>query len=288
MQIGTSVATPIEKRPWNRIIRNINGTLTQIPKNKKNIPYQIVHKIFADMSEITTDLFWKNLFHQCAYDKFPRLVSFKEDTLYFKNKKKIESTILAMDHLELAIEQAKNFLKQKKGLSGDKDEEENKMKLNIKEEVYEKWSKVNRKKVKDSFVFAYLLKLKERHQLSNLEFLQLQTLTVLGFTLGNCNCMNIIIKNNEIETIQGLIFDETIRKFYFDNKSIKKPKSSGKKKSSVCDRSVHSMQKIKKVNFLKRWKKYIETLSKNIVTQVEEDEMTSVTHEMTTETETNT
>ena len=281
---GSFFSTPIDQRPWSTMNSNpINGSLTNKTKKKLNpiIQNEIFDQILPYLN-LPQEEYWLTVFKQCSFGKFPKGFSFKNNILYYKYKKE------PLDFINLPTpsedpKKKESDLKQccaicleffKRKTTNCEENEHNVDKLVPKEKEYTKWSEIKKKKIKDTFLFDYTTELKAKYNLTNEEFMSLQTIIKIGLSLGLCNKLNISILNNKIDSIQGLVFDEKNRIFDFDYKNIKKPSKSNVSTRGGRKTQESTLNKKKENNFPFLWKKYINSFRNKSATTEDATEST--------------
>ena len=74
----------------------------------------------------------------------------------------------------------------------------------------------------EEMMYCYILSMKDKHNLSLPEVMELESIIKIGLISDFINESNIIIKNNKIDCINFLLFDEETRKFKIGKNTVPK------------------------------------------------------------------
>jgi len=235
-------------KPWMAVPVS-DAVLTKQRKGRNN--QNLVNPNFLEYSKFIKDPFWIDVLVRASRGKFPTKFSYKEKTLSCKRTNKVQNLILPEDPLQ-AVMLIMEFFKKYAGLHSE--EEQKISDLEIKNHVSEpvnSWSKV-KKKMKKILVHNYVGSVSEYLCLSTVERNQFRDLVNQGLIVGYFGKDNIVVENNSIKEIEGIIFDKERRTFYRDASLKPKISKSSKKAESKKTEGV----------FYLAWEKYVSGLSK--------------------------
>lgn len=177
------------------------------------IKKDILYPIFLECIPFCENSFWTNLFEDLSYGKCPYGTYIHKNffSCNYKNKE-FSYKIDNVPPKEL-YENIFNLLVNKIGILSD---EERKNKLleffnidyTLDENKYEKWSLIKKKNVKDSLLDRFLINIKYQYSLSDNQIKKLQKIINLGLIFKTISHKDIIMKNGEIDYINGFDFYE--------------------------------------------------------------------------------
>lgn len=200
-----------------------DDTTKQTKFIKKKYEKKILYPYFIECSNYTLDDYWKQIFVDLAKCKNPKHV-------YYNDKNKLVIIKIVNDvkiQYELKGNPNEDFIELKKHFqsylhlrsSTDKQDIRSKMK-DIRDKIDDsydvEWKGIRKKNVKEAILRSYLLQLKEKHKLSNIELKQLIKTINIGFCFSWINDNTIVYIDKQIEDITNLIFDEKKRMFYIN------------------------------------------------------------------------
>ncbi len=182
-----------------------------LPKNKKQkTKKKIIYPIFLDYASGTTDPFWIKKFNVWANGKLPKYFNLIDDTLIYK--KGNDQYTLTLTNVDECI----SFFRNHGGLFSKKNEIEESSESTTPLESYERidivWSKSN-KKMQELLIKEYILTLAKSMNLSSKEHSLLLQTVRLSITSKNFNKNNIVLSNNKIVEIKGLMWDKESKVF---------------------------------------------------------------------------
>jgi hypothetical protein len=217
-------------------------------RTKKN--KDIIHPIFLELSEISTDNIWKNIFVKASIDKFPPNFSAQNNFLIFKKRSQSERYEIK-DNSISSLEETIEFFKKYGGFCEEDSDADIFEYLISQSENYSSWSQIRGKKKKDYFLSRYIDTLNQKYDLNPDEKQQLYTTIYFGYCLKIIDSANIKMENMQIVDINNLFFDNLKRKFRLEGEQ--KLKKSSRKRSSN--------DKVPKTSYLHSWIKYIQKIN---------------------------
>ena len=190
--------------------------ITQNKKNKKN-EKPIINYKFEEASKILKDPFWIEKFKNAAIGKFPPKFNFIDNKLIYNNGYK-SINFEYIDDLEEFSNICIDFFRCYGSIFSELDvnnsikEQELRSKI-VKEPLI--WNNCN-KKIQESLILYFISYIKEIINLNEKEIKQLKQIIKLGIITKFFGKNNIIIENNRIQKIEGLLFDKNKRYFYIN------------------------------------------------------------------------
>lgn len=232
-------------------------TSTAARRRKKEKP--ILHAIFQSCAALTNDPFWKTLFNESSYGKFPRRFSYHEGELAYKKGVKNPKILIPSEPME-AITICRNFYRQTAGLISDLDSErENRELLSYQViDPLEGEFKSLKKKIRELVITDYIIAMTKKLGLTLKQQYQLTETINVGFMTGKLKKESVIYSDRAIQGITGLLYDPSTKVFSLDPSlmvSIKSAKSGNNKMVDSDD--------IKgSIDFEAIWERYVKNLAK--------------------------
>lgn len=219
------------------------------------IKKDILYPIFLECIPFCENTFWTNLFEDLSYGKCPYGTYIHKNFFSCNYKNKEFSYKIDNVSPKDLYENIFNLLVNKIGILSD-EERRNKLleffniDCTLDENKYEKWSLIKKKNVKDSLLDRFLINIKYTFELNDTQIKKLQKIINLGLIFKTISHKDIIMKNGEIESIQGFEF---FRGGYNVNKDLIKsePYETGGESNSNTQRLVDIWRKeyIEKVDY---------------------------------------
>lgn len=239
---------------------------TQQKARKARGVKEIVHKLFAECAAVTTDSFWADKFTLASYGKLPPKFSFHDNVLSYCKGAKNFSVEVPVNPYD-AVQTCTSFFRTHGGIFSPSDER-NSLEMQYMrtqselEQIEMTWADTN-KKIQECLLSFYVMEMKSRMGLANIEVDQLRQTIRLGIGNKFFGKHNIKMVDNNIHSIQGLLWNPDKRSFFIDP-SLKPitARNYVRKKTGVA--AVDPSQKDMIPQFSIKWTKYIECLEKKI------------------------
>lgn len=228
---------------------------------KKEKP--IVYPVFEQCAYITDDPYWKTIFNQCARGRFPRYFYYKNGLITWRKGNKIDRVLISESKTSEDAYDVYNistdFFRLKAGMYSDidrqrmKEEEEKRISERVLKDFT--WANIKKSKIKELLITEYVEMLSNDYSLSQQEKIELITTIKTGFTLKWLK--DVEMEEGRIVAISGLDWNENTECFEIDpskKKRVKKKKYPGL--------GIEIQNTAPKVDFIKDWEKYIESLEK--------------------------
>ena len=174
----------------------------------------VVNNIFIKRMDFVDDPYWKSILLDAAKGKFPKGFSFNDGTLLYRP---LGKSMVMEDNIN-SINKFIDFIRINTGIRSKMDLErekdyEREYQINHKVNMIE-WSKIS-KFNKRLMVIEFVSNIKKIHNLDQNETDQLKTLINMNLE-DDIIKKNVIMKDNNIEEIRGLRWDQSSRKFSLD------------------------------------------------------------------------
>jgi len=210
----------------------------------------IVYPLFLGFMEHTADEFWKLLYENMAYNKFPHGVYMMKDHLCCFHKGK-EFSIRIDDTMDrfVLFTNIHAFLTTKMGIQSEKEKKEMKESIMYSQSVKDENTK---RTIKDLTLTSFVIREGEEHHLSDIIIRRIFSLLIIGFMFKTILNKDVLFhENNEIRGIRGFEFDDRRVKITRDVVRIRKnqviaPLRDGQQES---------------VKMSSHWVKYVQNLS---------------------------
>lgn len=219
----------------------------------------VVHSIFQECAQMTTDPYWLEIYESAALGKFPRGFLFKDGYLTYKRGTKITKLFVPSNVTE-AFPLCTNFFTSTAGLMSIEDQERAKRDYEIHTQECSTvqnytWNDIKSKRLKQLLLGTFIAELAKMYDLTPKEKNEASTLINLGFFLGYFQSCHVIYESGRIRCITGLQYCLETRAFSIDpTYTPKAPKPKGKHetecKSDGC------------ISFMYIWTKFLENLEK--------------------------
>ena len=204
----------------------------------------VVYTIFEKCTDYTLDEYWKDIFHMCATNKFPKGLRYDENrrVLYIRIEGNRTETVNVPTEATEAFPVIMDVFKTYMNLLSPHDltqkKEHMKDLLQISSLSEFEWKQIRSKIMKESLIGKYVYDLKEEHDLSVKESKTLFALINLGFQFKKLTSENITFDDGYIKNISGIDYNEDTKVFTLVNDGKITPKSSKSSKSDAFYSSI--------------------------------------------------
>ena len=170
---------------------------------------ELVYPFLIECCNFTEDKYWKNIFEDLAYGLTPYGTYINKDFLTCNYKdKEFTYKIQKKDSREL-YEDITLILRKKLNLMS-KDEilkKKNELAINQKELIFDDWSNIKKKNLKEILIEKYAIEMGKKHNLTLKETKYLVSIIFIAFIFKALFPNDIIMKNGKIENINGIEFE---------------------------------------------------------------------------------
>lgn len=188
---------------------------------------KVKHSLFMNCAEIEPTAFWKTILQSCAYGSFPKGMTYKNNTIYYrKTKRKPGITVEVSDIPEQALETIKNTFRNDIGVVSS-DEYSKKQAIlftKLKDLCLDekaKWKDIRAPTVRHQMICAFAYNKGQEEEKTRYEIEQLMACIIMGILIEQLTSDDIIISPTEgkIIDIEHLEYDP--EKGYYIDKPFK-------------------------------------------------------------------
>jgi hypothetical protein len=274
-RVGTYAISTVDYDSW---INEPITTALQKTRKTRNVK-EIVNKIFSDCAAVTYDPFWVDKFNNAAMGKFPSKFTYHDGILTYRRGAKCITLELSNNPHE-ASHACIEFFHSNGGIFSQIDEQHS---LEVQHQRNHNgpvqqlaWGDVN-KKIQECMLSYYVVDMKSIMNLSNSEVEQLRQTIRLGIADKYFGKHNILVENNRIHSISGLLWNNNNRSFYI-NPDLKPITTRVYIRKKDGPPPVDPSQKDMIPQFNTKWEKYIESLDKKIIRNNRRQRRITVNH----------
>jgi len=210
---------------------------------------KVTYANFHECSEYTLDPYWKQIFKDCGYGKFPKNTQYIDviKTFQIKNGNETIKYKLTNDSKEDMLN-IKNLLYQHLNMRSKEDRKQIKenieeIKQQIEGSYSGEWKKIRKKNIKEAILRTYIIELQDKWDLTKEELNELFKIISLGIVFNWITDKDIVFNDKHIDGIKNLEFNKTERKFIIhkDNNEYKRVIDIKKNKLiTLWDKSLDS------------------------------------------------
>jgi hypothetical protein len=210
---------------------------------------ELLYPFFIDCSLLTNDKFWKSVFEDLAYGIAPYGAFVNKGFIMCNYKdKEFVYKIVKKDPKEL-YNDIYNLFTTKLNIISSEELSNKKREIERFQEEMTDWSFIKKKNSKDAMIENWAISMKNKHSLSLKQTKYLISIVFLALVFKVITSKDIVIKNNSIESVNGISFE---------NGKVNLEKD-------IYNIQVNSSPDIitDKANMSDEWPKYLSTLRKN-------------------------
>jgi len=235
-------------KPWHNY--KDSDVKEQKPKAaKKAKPQQsICYPLIAEGVEFTDDPYWKDILTNASYGVFPRHFHFADDIITFKVKSKIYRRFLDAGDAEIYVRQIISFMQEVAGCFSPEDVIEQTTSTLENENKILTWKDLKQNSIKEEYISKYITMVKNMVNLTDTR--QLEKTINMGILSGVFDNNTIEIAEQEIKSIDGLVYDGNTNLFSIDITKFKKKKCYTNEEDDSFD-------------YKASWRKYILALKRH-------------------------
>lgn len=257
--VGSYAISTVEFKSW------FTEPLAPQPQRakKKRAQKPVIHQIFASCVEVTDDPFWQEKFRNASIGSFPRGFSYNDGVLTYRKGAKVQSIEVSGNPYESSRACAEFF--RSKGAIFSPIDQRNSSTLqyhrsqDLLSQKQLEWSDMN-KKMQECLLSNYVLEMKEQMGLTDGEKEQLRQTVRLGIDNKVLVKTRIIVHENNIQRIDGLLWNPQVREFYIDPE-IKPQNTRSSSRSNGGIPSIDPRLKDTIPKFTAQWEKYVAHLN---------------------------
>jgi hypothetical protein len=165
----------------------------------------MVHPIFLEFVRFVEDEYWKLLYEDMAYNKFPHGVYLQtEHFCCFHKGKEYSVPIFSKKHDTFQLfTHVHSLLRNKLGIQSQSEKTSYKEQLLALQSVRDE---VPKRMIKDSSLTSFVIREGKRHHLPDSVIRRLFSLFVIGFMFKTILMKDVVFDGNEIESVRGFVF----------------------------------------------------------------------------------
>ena len=169
----------------------------------------LIYPGILECCEYTNDMYWKSIFEQLAYGKTPYGVYIFKEFLCcnYKNKEFSYKIDTEEKEPEILFNEIYELFSNKLGLFSEKEKlkcfDDIEKSSNV---VCDNWSSIKKKNHKTIFIEHYIVKMKEKYELSDAQIKTLYNVIILGQMLHTITGDDIQYKDGVIKKIEHIDF----------------------------------------------------------------------------------
>lgn len=206
----------------------------------------IFYDIFLECQKYTLDNYWKKIFDNCAKGKFPKNTRYnhEDSIIIYKDENNNNVMVNLPDNPENLYKILMDIFREKLGLFSPLDfhfkkEEIEALKDGESIDLDCEWKKIKPKYIKDDLIMNYILKMKDRYDLTYSQAKKIFVTINLGMQSKKITSDDFDFRDREIKNINGVVFDPNSKKVYITN-TPKKINLTSEKNSSGFNRKFTS------------------------------------------------
>lgn len=176
---------------------------------------ELLHPIFLECRDVCESEYWKGVFEDFAYGKYPKQIYISNHSIQSSNRKKFFTYSfrnklppqICKDSIELLTVHTDL-------ISGEEIKQKKDHNEPFKKDVWACWKDIRKKYIKDTLLMEFCLRLRKDLSLSYKKTIHLYQ--KISSTVYTGQFTEIHIDNGTISSIDGLSFDEETQKFLFE------------------------------------------------------------------------
>lgn len=175
----------------------------------------VLHPIFLECKAICNNEYWKNVFDDLAYGKYPKQIYISNQTIQSSNRKKPFSFIMKDKPAKEVMENTISILTCFTDLISSEEIKKKKDGNDLhKRDNWNYWKDIKRKYIKDILLMNYCLELKKDYGLSTKSTSCLYQGLIYRIYSGQIT--DIVMKDRKIESIPALTIDPDTKKISYE------------------------------------------------------------------------
>lgn len=181
----------------------------------------ILHPVFLNCCRLTVDKFWENIFEDLAYGVTPYGAYIQNNAINYKSKVGVTiSVIIYNDDPERTYSNVYDMLSNTMNISSPDQRLQAQTTFKSFEDEYansrENWSDIKRKNTKDILIDMFTVRMRTQNKLSITETQILRSKISTAILFNVIDSSDIIMKEGEIDSINGIEFKDRKVVYEFD------------------------------------------------------------------------
>jgi hypothetical protein len=184
-----------------------------VVKLRKSVVKQEIGKILRELSKLSNDEYWKNIFEDLGNGKYSNTIFVDGNTIYCSNK--CSYGIQIEKPLQETYEELCEFLSKNAKLVSQQ-ENDKKVKLIESKKTRKKsnkWSSIKKKTFREISIINFVLESKKKYALNKEKTRDLLTLINMGFIYKLQDSDNVQFDNGKITSIDGIEYNSQTKTF---------------------------------------------------------------------------
>jgi len=173
---------------------------------------EILYPIFLECCQFAEDTFWENIFEDLVYGKTPYGTYINKNFLCCSYKNKEFSYKIERKDPKILYEDIYSLLTNKLGILSQREKNNKRIDFyrtenEIKENTQD-WANIRKKNIRDTLVELYVIDMKQKYKLTNLQTKNLLSSIFIGLIFKVINSKDIIYEDGKITKIEGIEFQK--------------------------------------------------------------------------------
>lgn len=184
---------------------------------------EVIFPIFQECCKIVDDDFWKSLYEELSYGKYPKGLYIKGHDLCNTNKRKFFAYNFLYKEAKEIIEDIHKLILENTNIYSNKDKKNKKkdiekFKADIQSHInVEKFSMIKKKSIRELMITNFVIDMQKKYKLKWSEARNLLNIIQMGFIEKTISSNDVIFKDGKIKKIKGITYDG--ESFINENKS---------------------------------------------------------------------
>jgi hypothetical protein len=183
---------------------------------------ELIHPIFIECKERVENGFWKTLFEELAYGKYPKQFYITQQQVIHSSVRDVFQYSFSDKTVDDIIRDVQELLTLHTNLISNEDMDLKKLENEkYKKETWNQWKDVKKKYIREILIMEYCIMIKQQLQLSTSGMQQVYT-TIINL-MNNGQLSDIQLKDNKIQHIKGIHInpEENVLRISFEPMSVK-------------------------------------------------------------------
>lgn len=185
----------------------------------------VIHPVFQECIKLTDDEFWKSLYEDLSYGRYPKGIYIVGTNICNTNKRKFFSYNFSEKDPKEIVKEFRTLILENTNIYSSKDKKKKKKDIEkIKSGIQkvgdiEKFSSIKKKSVKEMLIINFVVEMKNKYSLSWNEARELKILINIGFIDKTLNSAGVVLENGRIKEIEGIEYVKSLGGFVNNGES---------------------------------------------------------------------
>lgn len=275
-KVGSYAISTVDFSSW---ANSSTGSLPTPKTHKARGVKEVVNPVFAECAAITDDPFWAEKFTNASVGKFPQKFNYHDGILNYRKGERCHTLELTNNPYDNAYA-CMEFFRINGGIFSPTDEQNSTAsqfsRAGSSVEKPLTWGTAN-KKIQETLLSYYLTNTKKKLELTSSEVEELRQQILLGIANKFFGDHNIVVSEDRVQSVNGLVWDEKKRVFFIDP-GLKPLSSRSYSRKKETGPAIEPSQRDMIPTFRIRWEKYLDTLEKKILARTRRTRRITVNH----------